>query len=365
MWCYSWKEKMQLTTEQRIFIVKKYYETKSYVNVRRAFQERFSGRNPPANRSIQENMRKYEQEGTSLNINKGRIGRRRAVRTPEAINEVTDLLNNQAREISCRRNPTDLKKSTFHNIVKKDLQWHPYKVHIVQELLHNDYRRRLRFCRWFCHAARNIRFLAHMIIGDEAIFQMNGTVCTQNVRCYAPKGQAPHDWVYQKKNLRQKLHVWVGLCGNGQIIGPYFFNRNVNGQTYREMLQQFAFPAIRHIYQRYNGEEFDDLWWFQDGAPAHSALDTRRLLRQRFGNRIVALHHPQEWPARSPDLTPLDFFLWGYLKQKVFSTPPISLPVLRRRIVNEVNLLRQNPDMIRRSFRSMVKKCNQCIQKNG
>jgi len=39
---------------------------------------------------------------------------------------------------------------------------------------------------------------------------------------------------------------------------------------------------------------------------------------QRFEGRVVALHHEIEWPPRSPDLTPLDFFLWGYLKQNVF-----------------------------------------------
>ncbi|EFN65149.1 hypothetical protein EAG_00038, partial [Camponotus floridanus] len=41
-----------------------------------------------------------------------------------------------------------------------------------------------------------------------------------------------------------------------------------------------------------------------------------------------------EWPPRSPDLSPLDFFLWGYLKSKVYKTNPRNLNNLRRRIVD-------------------------------
>jgi len=77
----------------------------------------------------------------------------------------------------------------------------------------------------------------------------------------------------------------------------------------------------------------------------------------------VALNHDIEWPPRSPDLTPLDFFLWGYLKQKVFSTPPQDLPTLRRRIVDEVNQLRENEGTIRRSFGAMVNRADRCTEK--
>jgi hypothetical protein len=40
--------------------------------------------------------------------------------------------------------------------------------------------------------------------------------------------------------------------------------------------------------------------------------------------------------ARSPDLTPMDYFLWGYPKSKVYDTKPENLEDLRQRIVNEV-----------------------------
>jgi len=40
-----------------------------------------------------------------------------------------------------------------------------------------------------------------------------------------------------------------------------------------------------------------------------------------FPNRCIGRDGPTPWPPRSPDITLLDFFLWGYVKDKVFSTP--------------------------------------------
>ena len=65
-----------------------------------------------------------------------------------------------------------------------------------------------------------------------------------------------------------------------------------------------------------------------------------RKLRGMFGQRVIAMDHTVEWPARSPDLTPCDFFLWRYLKQKVYTLPVADLNNLRQRIIDEMNALR-------------------------
>ncbi|EFN76728.1 hypothetical protein EAI_17569, partial [Harpegnathos saltator] len=44
-------------------------------------------------------------------------------------------------------------------------------------------------------------------------------------------------------------------------------------------------------------------------------------------------------PLCSPDLTPLDFLLWGYLKSKVYVTKPQDLNDLRGRITREIELI--------------------------
>ena len=70
----------------------------------------------------------------------------------------------------------------------------------------------------------------------------------------------------------------------------------------------------------------------QDGAPAHYTRKVRDYLNQFFLGRWIGCRGPLEWAARSPDLTPCDFFLWGFLKSKVYSTWPQNLLELEQNI---------------------------------
>ncbi|GBM06308.1 hypothetical protein AVEN_208990-1 [Araneus ventricosus] len=59
------------------------------------------------------------------------------------------------------------------------------------------------------------------------------------------------------------------------------------------------------------------LWnvWFQyDGAPAHKTSSVKQYMVDEFGEQIIGYGGFKVCPPRSPDLTPMDFFLWGYLK---------------------------------------------------
>ena len=60
------------------------------------------------------------------------------------------------------------------------------------------------------------------MIGDEATFSMNDVVNSQNVWHYAPKGNAPV-LNFNRKDSCAKLTVWGAVCGNGVLLGPYFF----------------------------------------------------------------------------------------------------------------------------------------------
>ncbi|KAJ4438613.1 hypothetical protein ANN_14560 [Periplaneta americana] len=69
-------------------------------------------------------------------------------------------------------------------------------------------------------------------------------------------------------------------------------------------------------------------------------LDMQPPPRGRMGNQDLALHF---WPPRSPDLTPCDFFLWGYVKEAVYVPPlPTTLTELRNRVTAVVNSVTQD-----------------------
>ncbi|KAJ4433851.1 hypothetical protein ANN_16163 [Periplaneta americana] len=54
---------------------------------------------------------------------------------------------------------------------------------------------------------------------------------------------------------------------------------------------------------------------------------------RKFPDRWIGRGGPIAWPPRSPDLNPLDFYLWGHLKSLVYSSPVPDLESLRNRIV--------------------------------
>ena len=350
---------MQLTTEERIFVVTAKLRNVSVINIQREFRERF-GREPPCKTTILRNCEKYRLWGTSLNRNAFNSGRRRTTRNNPNIQPVRNVIENNVGPISARRNGLGLPKSIFNEITRLDLNLHPYRIMRRHELLKNDFIRRMNFTRWFLQQCEDPNFINLLVIGDEAAFCMNGEVNTKNVVKYAPKGEPPV-FNYDKNASREKLTVWIGLCGNGSVLGPYFFENNVTGERYLEMLNVMAIPQLSLEYMM----EFNRLWWAQDGAGPHRYLPVQQRLRDIFEERIISLDMANEWPPRSPDLTPCDFFLWGYLKNEVYTMPPLNLEDLRLRIEVQVGILKERPDMIMRSFGSMQTRVNRCVERNG
>ncbi|KAF2347968.1 Protein of unknown function DUF4817 [Trinorchestia longiramus] len=139
---------MQLTKEQRTFIVEKYFQAKSFQQVIQSFQEHFPERQSPTKMTIWRNVTRYRTEGTSLNLNKGRSGRKRTGRSEENVRIVQRALTENP-QIPARKNELDVTKSTFKRIITLHLKWHPYKMHVRNKLLDNDLPRWLNFAQWF------------------------------------------------------------------------------------------------------------------------------------------------------------------------------------------------------------------------
>ena len=68
-----------------------------------------------------------------------------------------------------------------------------------------------------------------------------------------------------------------------------------------------------------------ELFWQQDGAPAHSSNVVLASLREKFPGRVISRKGDIVWPACSPDINPLDFFIWGFAKTFVFNRRPETL----------------------------------------
>jgi len=94
------------------------------------------------------------------------------------------------------------------------------------------------------------------------------------------------------------------------------------------MLEKFAIPQIPagFIFQ-------------QNGAPPHFHRDVTTFLDENFPRHWVGRGGPTAWPPRSSDLTPLDFFAWGFIKDAEYRRKVRDLADLRQRIIEAVELI--------------------------
>ena len=132
----------------------------------------------------------------------------------------------------------------------------------------------------------------------------------------------------------QKVTVWCGFHAGG-VIGPYFFvdendrHVTVNRKRYRAMLEDYLWSELDEL-------DINDMCFRQDDPTSHTARVTIDSLKGKFGEPVISRNGPVEWPPRSCDLTPLDFFLWGHIKSLVYANKPATLDDIKYNIQREI-----------------------------
>lgn len=247
--------------------------------------------------------------------------------------------------------------------ILKAHSFHPYKIHLVQELNEDDFDRRLQFCEDMSERIINDEhFLFNTCFSDECSFFLNGVVNRHNCRYWSDFNPRIYHEVHTQQP--QKLNVWAGIFGD-HLVGPFFLPGNLTGEMYLELLQGAIDPALTAIIENQNDRRYiaNRLMFQQDGAPPHYALRVRQYLDQTFPGRWIGRRGAIEWPPRSPDLSPLDFFLWGHLKSKIYATQPTSLEDLRQRIVNEC--LQITPQILQNVRQRFEQNLYYCMESDG
>ncbi|GFX84419.1 putative LOC100569746 [Trichonephila clavipes] len=128
------------------------------------------------------------------------------------------------------------------------------------------------------------------------------------------------------QDFKVKLYEEVGDITRIQIctktLGQKRFRSALGGAIHKSIGGHG--PALLQLYQ--------ELWFQQDGATCHAARATIYFLKDTFGDRLISRFGPVNWPPRSCDLTPLDYFLWDYVKSLVYADKPQTLDHLEDNI---------------------------------
>jgi len=100
-----------------------------------------------------------------------------------------------------------------------------------------------------------------------------------------------------------------------QLIGLHIFPQRLTGGIYTNFLQD-ELPAILEIVPLQTRRQ---VYYQHDGAPPHFSQVVRQYLNHKFPNRLIGRGGAQNWPPQSPDLNPLDYYLWGFMKAMVYA----------------------------------------------
>lgn len=345
----------RLSLHQRKFIYLKHRDYNGvYRRIKTAFEREYPDRRPPAQLTIRRIVRKFDDTCKLQDL--PRSGR---PRIPENnvrnIQEVFEIQPAASIRAVAARIPES--RSSVHRILKQQgMRFYRPSVH--QALRPGDKEKRLEFCRWFLDmSAENPSFADTIIWTDESIVRLHGRFNRQNYGYWFRENQ---HLLHEKPLNSPGVSVWAGFSTQG-VLGPFFFDANVDGQSYIAMLEENVVPQLRTM--RWGRDR--DIWWQQDGAPPHFATEARRFVDDTFPARWIGRGGTIAWPPRSPDLTPLDFCVWDLAKSQVLEGKPQTLEDVKTLLASFFKTLDADKDMCARICRSLARRCQACIQQNG
>jgi len=84
------------------------------------------------------------------------------------------------------------------------------------------------------------------------------------------------------------------------------------------------------------------MYFQHGGAPPHSSREVRNFLSYCFPGRWIGRGGSHNWPARSTDLSPLDYCVWGWMKKLIYSVKVVTRDALLGRILDVADHIRNS-----------------------
>ena len=145
------------------------------------------------------------------------------------------------------------------------------------------------------------------------------------------------------------------------MVLNYFFPGTVTSESYCDTLKLFFFEDYENSVWK------SEPYFKQDGAPAHTSLLARNMLKDEFGNRVVGKFFDVFWPPRSPDLNPLDFFLLGFVRDIVYQNGSFNdISTMSNAIIDtSAEIRRHGMHSVKNACLSFWDRVDDCINREG
>lgn len=314
-----------VTHNEKVDMLLIYGEARKNVKLaERVYRERYPERYVPNYKIFTRLEATLRQNDTAFSARKGKPIRKRA-RLDEAIGQVLQYFQNNPRNsINNAKRALNISFSSIQRILKEN-KFHDYKIHNLEHLSQPYLERRMIFLAEIIVAAEeDPHIYNHILWTDESRFVSNGIPNKKNTHYWATEN--PHMVNPVANQGHYGVNVWCGIIGR-HLIGPYFYEGSLTGARYLNFLREELPILLQNVQLRHN-----NIWLQQDGAPAHNARISQNFLNETYEGKWIGTHGPIRWPPKSPDLTPLDFFLWGTLKNEVYKTQTRDMDDLKEKI---------------------------------
>lgn len=310
----------------------------------------------PSRQTIEYINKTFDETGCVSKRMLKSTGRERTVTTADNLRRVREeVLRSPDVSKSHRRLSATLKlsPSSVYTILK-ELKLKPYIPRRTQQLNADDPDRRLEFCEvWNGMVSEDPSFPDRVMWSDEAKFHLNGNVNRHNCVFWR---EGPLEDTHGKTAISIGINVWCGLYSGG-LLGPIFIEENVNGENYLQILKKTVVPFF--------SKQFEDFVFQQDGAPAHYSNDVRNYLNDKLNGSWIGRRGAIEWPPRSPDLSPLDFFFWGVMKDRVYASKFTNIADLKKAIIKEAKVIAKDGELLKKVCRSVTARIQECVDADG
>lgn len=318
----------------------------------REYSQRFPGRRVPSKQTVLNAVQRLRDTGSVVAGHGGRGLQRPADVDDAVLAIVEETPTVSTREIARR---LQVSQNMVWRILRENV-YHPFhyrKEHVIHA---GDPELRERFCEWLLECVQQDRnFTRNVLWTDEATFTREGVFNTRNSHVWAQEN--PHVSRPLRAQRRFSVNLWAGLYDN-RLIGPYRLPNRLTAAAYLEFLRDTLFEELPLQMLRH-------MWFMHDGAPPHFSGDVRAFLDAECPRRWIGRGGYISWPPRSPDLTPMDFCVWGYMKTLVYAEPIDTEAELVRAIDNAAAVIRQNRAGLDRVHENLIRRAELCLECHG
>jgi len=306
--------------------------------------------------------RRIDQTGSAVE-RKAVSGRPKSARSADNIARVEALICSQEDQPGTSKSSREvarevgISQSSVMLIAKTDLGLSCFKRVAVQVLTDATKLKRLARSKALLRRL-TVQKTKHVFFTDEKIFYLNPPVNSQNDRVWSAGRKRDVDaqrLLMQRAKFSPHVMVSTGICFNGKgrlhfvpdkvkINADYY----VNGLLPKLMEDCEALMPNGFILQK-------------DGAPAHTSRQAQEWIRQNTPDFVNKF----EWPPNSPDLNPLDFYVWGAMLHRYQQFVPKPKNVAELRGVLEAIWNDIPHESVQKAIVAFRKRLQACIKAQG